>query len=388
MDVRVALLNPRSQRRGGEIFSRQLAEELGRRGHELLEIYLYLPSGDQGLPPAPAEIHLGRGHGRWPERLLGWDPGIIWRLRRALADFRPDVLQVSGGKTIRYAALALALDRSGARPLFVYSSIGQPGVWVRGAPRRWLYSRWIFPSVTAVVTVARRFVPELERLCPNARVVRWIPRGVDRRRLEPTASREAVRDELDTALDSAVALYAGALAPEKRVDRLLRAFAAGLRRLPTATLWIAGGGDLDATLRGLADELGIGDNVRFLGTRADIGNLLSASDLVALTSDTEGVPGILREAAAAGRAMVATRAGATDEVVLDGETGLLVECDDAPALTRALFDLLADPERHRRMGDQAARHSRQSSLSIEAAAEAHEAFYREALGRRVREASA
>lgn len=372
--MRVALLNPRRQRRGGEIFSRRLADALRRRGHQPIEIYLYPPE-DGGLPAGVDEVCLNGRDDAGLERVAGWDPTTAHRLRSALAGV--DVIQVSGGKTLSYAALGAGA--SAHKPALVYRNIGEPGRWFRSRRHRWLYSRWVFPRVAAVATVARRFLPELERSCPNARAVRCIPGGIDFDRLTPTVSRQNVRAALGASATAPVILFAGRLSPEKRVDRLLRTFAGGLRRRPDATLWIAGGGPLAASLEEQARDLGIAASVAFLGEREDVADLLGACDLVALTSDTEGVPGILQEAAGLGRPVVATRAGATDEAVIDGSTGLLVEPEDETALCRALFDLLEDRERRETMGAAGARAFGPERLSIEAAAAAYEALYRDAL---------
>ncbi len=375
--MRVALLNPRRQRRGGEIFSRRLADELRRRGQKPLEIYLYPPDNGDGLPVGEDEICLN-GHERTGiERVAGWDPTTAHRLRSALDRAQVDVLQVSGGKTLAYAALGAG--GSARRPALIYRNIGEPGTWFRSRRHRWVYSRWVFPRVTAVATVAQRFIPDLERSCPNARAVRCIPGGLDFERLTATASRIEVRASLATGEAAPVILFAGRLSREKRVDRLLRAFAGGLERRPDAILWIAGAGPLAAGLKRQALELGIAPSVTFLGERDDVADLLGACDLVALSSDTEGVPGIVQEAAGAGRPVVATRAGATDEAVIDGTTGILVAPGDETALSGALFDLLTDHHRREAMGAAGACAFGRERLSIEAAATAYEQLYREVL---------
>ncbi len=382
--MRIALFTPRPQRRGAELFSRELAGELRRRGHEALEVYLYPPPAQGGLPATGGEIRLAAGRSRL-ERFFGWDPRVARRLRRVLVEFRPEVIQASGGATVKYAALT-AGPLPGP-PLLVYRNIGEPDRWIRGWRRRWLYHRLVFPRVGAAVTVTRGHLPRLEQICANARSVRHIPRSIDVGGLAPVRPRAAVRATLDTPADAPVILFAGKLSPEKRVDRLLRAFGVAAARVPDAHLWIAGDGPLAGELSELADGLEVAGRVRFLGARDDVGDLLAASDLVALTSDTEGVPTILREAACAGRAVVATRVGGVEEAVADGETGLLTDRDDETALADALAALAGDADRRRRMGEAAARHFRESGLTIEAVVEAYLELYRQGLTRPETEAA-
>ena len=375
--MRIALFTPRPQRRGAELFARDLAAELRRRGHRTLELFLYPPPANGGLPAAAGSVRLA-GRQSWLERRVGWDPRVARRLRTTLLDFRPDVLQASGGGTVKYAAItATGLSEA---PLVVYRNIGEPDTWVKGWRRRWLYSRLVFPRVGAAVTVTRAYLPRLERICRNARVVRHIPRSIDPRALAARRPREEVRADLETPAHAPVTLFAGKLSREKRVDRLLRAFARAAAEAAHAHLWIAGDGPLAGELRRYADGLDGSSRVRFLGARDDVGDLLAASDVVALASDTEGVPTILREAACAGRPVVATRAGGSEETVADGASGILVDRDDEAGFAAALVVLANDPAMRLRMGEAAADLFRSAGLSIEQIAGAYLELYRDGLG--------
>jgi glycosyltransferase involved in cell wall biosynthesis len=104
-------------------------------------------------------------------------------------------------------------------------------------------------------------------------------------------------------------------------------------------------------LREEAERLGVADRVVFAGPREDVPALMAGAEIVCLPSTAEGLPLVLLEAMAQGRPVVATAVGGTPELVLDGETGLLVPPGDAGALRDALAALLADPERARRLGE-------------------------------------
>jgi glycosyltransferase involved in cell wall biosynthesis len=117
---------------------------------------------------------------------------------------------------------------------------------------------------------------------------------------------------------------------------------AAAAQVPGAVLVVAGDGPERAGLEALAGELGIADRVRFLGWRDDVPELLAVSDLVVLPSLYEGLPVSVLEAMAAGRAVVATAVGGTDEAVEDGESGLLVRPRDADGLAAAIRRLLQD----------------------------------------------
>jgi glycosyltransferase involved in cell wall biosynthesis len=100
----------------------------------------------------------------------------------------------------------------------------------------------------------------------------------------------------------------------------------------------------------VAAALGLGERVEFLGHSDDVPALLAASDAFVLPSLFEGTPLALLEAMAAGKAVVTSAIAGVDEVVSDGETGLLVRPGDPDALAEALRRVVGDAELRARLG--------------------------------------
>ena len=125
---------------------------------------------------------------------------------------------------------------------------------------------------------------------------------------------------------------------------------AAIRQVHDATFVLAGDGPEKDALAALAYESGIQDRVIFLGDRRDIPELLACCDLFVLPSIYEGLPLSILEAMAAGKAVVATAVGGTPEIVIDGETGVLVPPGDPAALAGAIQSLLSDPNRVQKIG--------------------------------------
>jgi len=354
--VRLLQLVTRPQRRGAEVFAWELSRELGRRGHDVATAYLYA-APDPRLPVGPGDVALERDERSGLEKAPGFQPGIVAALRRAAASFRPDVVQVNGSRTVKYGSLLRRLDRRAPWAL-VYRSIGTPSDWLRGPVHRALVRRLVMSAMDGVVAVSRATLEDLARCYRLEVPAAAIPRGVDPERFAPGRPRREVRRELGADAERPVLLYVGSLTVEKRLDRLLRVASDVARRRAAEggeapELWIAGDGPLRGEVEAAAASAV--PTVRVLGARADVADLLAAADILLLTSDTEGMPGVVLEAACVGLPSVATRVGGTGEAIVGGETGVLVDPQDETAAAEAVETLLAEPERRRAFGAAARR---------------------------------
>ena len=205
--------------------------------------------------------------------------------------------------------------------------------------------------------------------------------------LEPPVTRaleragQRIRAELGVGPDELLVGNVGRLALQKGQRHLIAAMPLLLERVPFAHVVIAGGGDLEEYLRDLASEVGVADRVHVLGPRKDVPALMHAIDVFAMPSIWEGFGLVLLEAMAAGRPIVASRVATIPEVVVDGETGLLVPAGDPVALADAMAQLAHDPALARRLGE-AGRERLRQHFSIEKMVGDTELLYRELIDER------
>ena len=175
-------------------------------------------------------------------------------------------------------------------------------------------------------------------------------------------------------------LCIGRLIPIKGHIVLLRAFALARRELPDLRLDIAGRGPLENALRALALELGIADAVTFLGQVAPIQTAIEQAAAVVVPSLGEGFGMVALESMERGRPVVAAAVGGLAEIVLDGETGILVPSGEVAPLAAAIVRLGRDPELTARMG-RAGRERAVADFPQERATDRTDALYRAALDR-------
>jgi glycosyltransferase involved in cell wall biosynthesis len=142
----------------------------------------------------------------------------------------------------------------------------------------------------------------------------------------------------------------------KRLDLLVESFATVAQEGFPVRLELIGEGLLRGSLERQIRATGLDHRICLHGSVFDAVPLNAAFDIVVQTSEREGLPNALLEAAAAGRAIVATAAGGSSEIVIDGETGLLVPIDDVGAITRAMRRVVADEDLRERLGASARSH--------------------------------
>lgn len=293
-----------------------------------------------------------------------------WRqLIGFMREWEPDILHSHMFGSNVWGALVAPLARV---PVFV----AHEHTWsFEGRPLRKLLDRnLIARRADAFVAVSRQDrhrMVEIERI-PEQKT-RFIPNGIPPP--DDPDPRHDVRAELGIEADQPVVGIVAVLRPQKAHEVLLRATAVVRESVPDVKVLVIGGAGSqgerhadDPYIEGLfelAAELGLESAVEFLGGRPDVPDVLAAVDVTALSSDYEGSPLSVLEYMAAGKPVVSTRVGGVPDLVVDGETGLLVDPQDPSALAAALIELLRDPGRAQEMG-RAGHQRRLREFSIEA----------------------
>jgi glycosyltransferase involved in cell wall biosynthesis len=184
---------------------------------------------------------------------------------------------------------------------------------------------------------------------PQERIV-MIPNGVDTQRFAPVPPNTPPAPRA-AAVPRVV--FVGRLVREKALPVLLQAWTLVHQRVPDARLELVGDGPLAQELQTLIEHWGLTSTVCLRGFHADVTPFLQAANVFVLSSSVEGLANTLLEAMAVSLPVVATRISGSEDVVIDGETGLLVPAGDAVSLARALCELLEAPERALAMGKRA-----------------------------------
>jgi glycosyltransferase involved in cell wall biosynthesis len=200
----------------------------------------------------------------------------------------------------------------------------------------------------AVSEANARYLIEQKRI--PARKISIIQNGCSMERVDPSkAHPDGIRESLGFSNDDFVLIAMARLEPQKGHRILLQALALLHAQFTNIKLICLGTGALQDELAKLTRELGLEAIVRFVGFRSNVADWLAAADVGVLPSFYEGLPLAAVETLAAGLPIVATAVDGTPEVVVDGETGLLVSPGDPAAIAEAISRLVRQPELRRKL---------------------------------------
>ena len=371
---------------GAALHVLQLAHEQARRGHDVVVVAGTLAAGEESMEYVADE--LGVELQRLPvlQRELSFraDPAAILALRRIIRRRRPDVLHThtaKAGATGRLAALSFGRARPRA-VVHTYHGHVLSGYFSRRWERlfRWIEKGLALTSGT-LIAVSDEVRDDLVGfgIAPARRFV-VVPYGFD---LPPWSdadeeARSELRAEIGAGAETFVVGWAGRLTAIKRPLDLIRTLRALLDRGVDALLVLVGDGEDRPAVEALAAELDVAGSCRLVGFQKSIRPWYASFDALLLTSANEGTPVVAIEVLAAGRPVVATRAGGTGAVVRNGESGYLASIGDIEALAARLAALAGDREQRTQMGARGAEDVR-SRFAVGRMADEVETIYRELL---------
>ncbi len=363
--IRVALVITELNVGGAERCLVNLATGLDRRKFEVAVISLApRPAGDQQtlvrrLEEAELAVTFLDARSAWQAA------STMRRLRRAVCDAGADVVQ-----TFLFHAdvlTALACRRMGATRLVQGIRVADPSRWrmraQRFAARR---ARRVVCVSQAVVDFAR------DRVGIPAEKLVMIPNAVD---VAPFQAAEPARLAAEGVPDQRqVLLCLGRLHRQKGLDWLLQQAPAILAQLPEHDLVIVGRGPEQPALASLAEKGGLAGRVHFLGWRSDIPQLLRRSALLVLPSRWEGMPNVVLEAMAAGRAVAAADTHGVRELLGENGSSQIFAGGDAESLVGTVVRLGQNPAQAADLGRQNLQRA-EAEFSLSAMVGAYQRLY-------------
>lgn len=283
------------------------------------------------------------------KKSLRIDPAGLFKLWSRLKQFKPDVVHCHGDYPLLAALLLRPFFRN-VPIIFTSHATIYPG------------RQKSFPIIVqalkrcdAIVSVSKDGAAALRNYVGSGSINTVIYNGIGPHRVEISEdfSRRQKRALLNFTDDEKILLTVAQFEPWKDHKTLLQAFHNVKKAFPLARLYLVGDGSLRREVEDMIDLLGLCDAVKLGGLRSDIAELMAMADLFVLSSNNEGLPITLLEAAAAGLPFIATAVGGVSEIYEAGVPCSLVPQQNPQALYEAIVLLLSNEDLRKNMGDQA-----------------------------------
>ena len=297
------------------------------------------------------------------------DLRAAWQHSRLIKQLRPAVVHAHDAHAVAFAALARSMAGGVSPPRLVAARRVDFHIGAHAL------SRWKYRQVELFVCASACIQSMLVGDGIPADRTTVVYEGID---LEHVSAAPPLNphQELWLPHEAPVVGNVAALVPHKGQRYLVDAAARVVRAVPDARFVIVGGGELRDTLDRQVKHLHLEKHVFLTGFRPDALSWHKSFDVFVMSSTTEGLGTSVLDAMACGRPVVSTRAGGLSEVVIDGETGLLVPIRDHDALAAAIVRLLRDPALRERFGRAGLARARRVFNAERMVDETHEVYER------------
>ena len=341
--VNIVFVNSSKSWGGTENWTVKMAVLFQKRGH----CVLFIGSSEVILTKAQKA-------GLSTRKIIMKNDGDIWALYqfyRTFRDLRTNVLITTKWREFLLASLA---GKLAGVPVIVMC------LGLRVDPKDDLKRRVIFRTVNRVIVNA---MPIKQALAAkpwiDGRKIDVIYNGVDLEYFSPDSWNGSLREEIGVGRDTPLIGTIGALTPQKGHRFLIDTIPLIKKEVPQAKFIIVGEGFLRPNIEKQIRESDLQENVVLTGFRTDIPAVLKSIDFLVLSSDNEGMAWVILEAMAMKKAVVATDICGTDEAVIDGKTGLVVDFGDREGLAQAILTLIKNKKLRDDMGEKGWKLARQ-----------------------------
>jgi len=277
-----------------------------------------------------------------------WSWSTLTTLTRTMRALRPQIVQTWLFTADLYGRLAAWL----AGTPIIISAVRNIDL---DKPAHYVMVDRLLRHVTDRFTVNAHAVGEVlqrrERVPSSS--IRTIYNGVDVQAFDPACTDGLIRRQLHLEAQTPLVGMIGRLAPQKDHATFFRAAELVRDAMPAARFLVVGSGALHDTLQRLARRKALHQCLQFLKPQSRVQDVLAALDVVVVSSRYEGCCNVILEAMAMGKPVVATTVGGNPELVMHGQTGLLVAPGNPQELAEAILTLLQQPVRAKALGAQA-----------------------------------
>lgn len=350
--LKILLLDTRPVRRGAQVFLHELKKQFQSSGICVQRVFLYQELDFECLPLDENDHVLFFKEKNWQEKWLFFQPALMRELSLKIDQFNPDVILCNGSRTLKYAALVKRFNPK-LKAQWVYRVIDSARYWNRSPLAVWAYRQFIISAMDAAVGVSNRSLEEMKAHYRFSKPSIAIPRAVDIAHFTNYIPDLDLKRSWGIPDDAFVVLFLGNFTRQKRPDRFVEVIRTVKEKYPQVHGLMVGDGPLKNDTVRIIQQLGLDYAFTFAGYQQDVRPFISMSDLLMLTSDTEGMPGVVLEVAAMGRSTISGAVGGVEEFIVSGENGIVTPTLEVSSFVAELEQMVTNRETLKVMGKSA-----------------------------------
>jgi glycosyltransferase involved in cell wall biosynthesis len=282
------------------------------------------------------------------EKIPTIHPGLLFKLIKTINAWNPDYVLLNGSRTLKYGAAAKPFLYKNTK--LIYRIIDSPKFWNRSALKQFYYRKLILSKIDAAIGVSQASLNDMVELHGYKKPTTVIHRAIQENKFKNIPSKENCRLKFKTEFTDKVLLFLGNLTPQKRPDRFVEIIKLVKQEFPQIIAWIVGDGVLRQETEALVNKYDLQNNIKFWGYQQNVTELIAASDLLVLSSDTEGLPGVVLECGYLGVPTVSANVGGINECLENGKTGYVVQTQNPEDYANYITELLNNDEKRKSMG--------------------------------------
>jgi glycosyltransferase involved in cell wall biosynthesis len=277
------------------------------------------------------------------EKYLFFQPALLFKLSEQISQFNPDIILCNGSRTLKYAALVKRFNPD-LKAKWVYRVIDSAQYWNRNPMVVWTYKKFIISAMDAAVGVSNKSLQEMKVHYQFNKPSIAIPRAIDIPHFSNFVPDPDLRKSWGIAEGAFVVLFLGNFTRQKRPDRFVEVIRTVREKYHQVHGLMVGDGPLKNDMVRIIQQAELEFAFTFTGYQQDVRPFISMSDLLMLTSDTEGMPGVVLEAAALGRSTISGAVGGVEEFIESGKNGVVTPSLEVSSFAAALEKLVVNDD--------------------------------------------
>jgi glycosyltransferase involved in cell wall biosynthesis len=250
---------------------------------------------------------------------------------------------------LKYAALVKRFSPD-LKAKWIYRVIDSAKYWNNKTLITLIYRLFIIPAMDAAIGVSNKSLKEMVQHYRFDKPTISIPRALDIGHFTTFEKPPGSRAKLGINEQAFVVLFLGNFTHQKRPDRFIEIIAEVKKRHPHVHGLMVGDGPLKKQMEHLCQQLYVDKNVTFAGYQQDVRSYIDISDVLMLTSDTEGMPGVVLEAAAMGKISISGPVGGVKEFIINDENGIVLKGVNNHLFSEKLIDVIINTSKYSSMG--------------------------------------